>query len=96
MKYKYVEGKGVTTASGRRISSSLTVGLSRSGKTLLVYNRKGRVLGRVSNAKKSPTFISQSKLRKESNTPISYRGITANNWRDFQDEFVDTYGYEYH
>ena len=96
--YKWSETKGYVTSKGRPISPTYRVGLSRTGKTVLVYNSKGRVVGRIANAKKSPLMAIQRDMEGDSRGDkiISYRGITASDWREFQEEHIKVYGYEYH
>lgn len=99
-KYKYDPKKGFVTGSGRRISKNYRVGYSRTKKTILVYNKKGRVMGRVSNAKMSPFFKTSKEIEDMEFTDgvkaIHYHGASGETWRQFQEDHLRTWGYEYH
>ena len=102
-KYKWDAKKGFVTESGRPINPSYKVSLSRTGKTVVIYDKKGRVVGRVANAKQSPLgkIITNSEGKQIGNTDekagaISFDGVTGNTWDEFQEEHIRVYGYEYH
>lgn len=102
-KYKWDAKKGFVTGSGRPINPSYKVSLSTTGKTVVVYNKKGRVVGRVANAKQSPLggIKTNSEGKQIGNTDekagvISFDGVTGNTWAEFQEEHIKVYGYEYH
>lgn len=100
--YKYSPKKGYVTGSGRPLAEGYSAGLSRTGKTVLIYNREGRVAGRVSNAKESNLGPLMGKVNNynrdkgEFEGTISFKGITANSWEEYNAQHVESYGYEYH
>ena len=107
--YKYDIKKGFTTGSGRALSPTLKVGLSRTGKSVVVYNSKGRVVGRVANAKESGFFkyrqpdgsynYNQEESAEGVDDPrklINYHGAAGDTWYEFQEDHVRVWGYEYH